>query len=278
MSLSVAHRTKVYTAKYTDKNGVLHGMRLRINPHLSSMVLAINLIPSKKSATISHNNQSKKEHIEDNSKSNELSIVEKLITEKTDMLYTKDAIIHKISPDETINTLAGKYGVTVSSIIHSNKDKVSPDGKVLPNSELLIEKLTLLSELDRDINMLETYIFDYVLRESSFAQVLNDKENNDDIRPLYNTLIYGNASGNSYNPQSIYGLSLKAYQKFHEAIKTESDNLKEQYKGILLNIVKDIEDKINYADAINTIIPFNEFRDYCINGTTKQTVTGETLH
>lgn len=270
MSLTATNRSKVYDAIYTDKNGGTHNMHLRVNPHLKNMVLAINLIRSNKSAVISHNSQDKNIKKVDNDKTNELAIIEKLIKEKTEMLYTREAIIHRVSPSESINTLAGRYGVTVNSIIELNKDKITPDGKITPNSELLIEKLSLLSELDREINILETYIFDYVLRESSFAKILNDKENYEDIKPLYNTLIYGNASGHSYNPQSIYGLSLKAYQTFHESVKTESDDLKEKYKSILMNIVKDIEDKINYADSINKVIPFDEFRNYCLNGSAKQ--------
>lgn len=262
------NRTRTFEAMYTHKDGKQDKLKVRINPRLVSLFLALTLTASTTACSFSSkktDKTSQEKNIE-SSYEYDLEAIKKIIEEHPEMLSIKESTTHVVKVGETISDIAEMYGTTVDEVKHLNKEKLNGKTTIYPDEELRVKFDVKLSEEDRNINILEAYIYDYVFRESQLAKIIEDN-NEKQGSQLYRSLLYGYPQdANTIDPNSINGQAIRAYTAFHDEEIKQTEESKTKYINILKNIVLEISEKTK--DMVS-LVSYDEFEVYCLNRSTE---------
>lgn len=271
-------RTRTFVTTPTYRSGKRDNLKIRLYPRMFlSMGLAM-VIATEGLVGYKIVNADKKDAkgadkgIESQSnmryEERDIEAIQKIIDEHgDDMLYTKERISYEIKTDDDIlSNIALKYGTTVNELKKINKGKLTPKGGTYIGSTILVDVKKPLSEEDAKINMLEAYIFDYALKESSFAHIASGEGEFKEQNKLYYYTLYGNVEDeNTLDNDSIMGIAVRANAKYNEGEK--SAEVKSKYIQILESICDTMNVEINNIGG--WLLPYNEVETYFKNGTTK---------
>ena len=266
------NRTILYEGTHTNKKGEKHGFSVRVNPRLAALFLSLTIVTSTSACTIVNVNakNAPKKNIETIDENEDINTIEDIIHNHPNMLSNKENIEHTVQYGESLSVIAEKYGTTVSRIEEQNKDILNDNGILQVGTVLKIEKNVKLSDLDQNINMLESYIFDYVIGSSHIAKMINKKDGPKNELDYYEKAIYGgDKNSQELDKQSIYGHAIRAYATFHDEEVEQTKDRKEIYLQALKGIAQEIQEKLNLSGSIQTVIPYSEYETYCKNKSTK---------
>lgn len=268
------NKTKIYDAIYTDKNGSKHNFRVRVNTRLVSLFLAFSFVAGATACSIKgHSDKDTKgTTIEIDYQDEDLAVINEIIKNHPEMLVSKEIVRHTVNYGDTLSEIAEKYGTTVSEIESMNKSTLGNNHILQTGVELKVTKVEKLSEIDSEINILESYVFDYFLGKSEVAKIARGEVECEPERTThYKTVMFGNKEASETDPSSIYGQSIRAQQAYHSG-----DVITEEKKEIYLNALKDIVElidrKINLSGNVRAVIPYEEYKTYCQNGNTEYKV------
>lgn len=258
------NRTRTFKASYTHKDGNTYSLKVRINPRLVSLFLALTLVSSTTACSFAKKDKSEdaKKALEQTSRDKDLETIKEIIETNKDMTELHERIIHEVEAEQTLSDIALMYGTTVDELMKLNKGKLGPKGGVFMGSNLTVDAKIKLSDEDAKINILEAY-FDYVLNKSTTSGISHDESVSEEQRKLYSSLLYGfKKDNNTLDPNSIEGHYKRAYMAYHsddydKPIKTKSD-----YINTLLNITVEVEETLK---DIAPIVSYTEFEMYCLN-------------
>ena len=260
----MTYDNRMRTFEILDPNTKQSKGRARVNPRLVSFGLAITFITTAAVGTIHtvSSNDTKKPDVIDTKTNEDLELINKIIKSHKDMLVDKEKINYEVEWEDSLYSLASKFNTTIDRI----KELNNRDGNTIYYKEnLIIEKVTPKNELDQSIALLETYINDYVFN-SQYARIARGEvETSMEQRSLFYYNLYGSTNAPDVDPQSIFGMNMDAYAKYHESAQNEED--KTNYINKLNGICVEIQDKINIG--INYIMPFAEYETLVKNNNTK---------
>ena len=269
------NKTRIYDATYTDKNGSKHNLRVRINTRMVSLFLAFSFVAGATACSIKgHSDKDTKgTMIEIDYQNEDLAAIDEIIKNHPEMLVSKEIVKHTVNYGDTLSEIAEKYGTTVSEIESMNKNVLGSNHILQTGVELKVTKVEKLSELDSEINILESYVFDYFLGKSEVVKIARGEVECEPERALhYKTVMFGDKDASLVDQSSIYGKSIIAQRAYHKEGVEITPERKEIYLNALKDIVELIDRKINLSGNVRAVIPYEEYKTYCQNGNTQYKV------
>lgn len=273
-------RTRTFTSNPTYKSGKRDNLRIKMYPRvIISMGLAMSLattsfigykITQKPTKTYVDNNKESVAYEEKSDYQKDVDAIAKIIEDKGEsMLITRERISYPIKTEQDVlSIIAEKYGTTVKRLMELNKGKVTSKGGTFLGSVIEVDAAVDLSEEDKQINMLDAYVFDYLLRDSTFARIaLGEEGEFEEQQSLYNFALYGKSEEeHSIDPSSINGQAIKANAIYNESGKTLEN--KEKYIEIMNNIVKAANIEINNVGGY--VLPYEDVQTAFLSGSVSE--------
>lgn len=276
------NKTRIFSAVYRDKTGKEHHLIVRLNPRLFiSLFLAFNLVVAASSCRVLNkkieNASSRNKEVND-FQDEDLKAIEEIIRNHPEMLYHIETVYHTTVNGDTLWDIAEKYNADaddinaiVKRIKEKNKDVLGPNGILPVGATLKVESSVPLDGPDKKIRMLESYISDYVLKNSKIAKIANG-DSNDPIKNSFSTLLYGDKT-DEYEHPGIKFLYENGYSKYHVydnvAGYQPTDEAKQNYIVLLEFIIDEIQNGVNNLGNPEAVIPYSKFEMYCLNRSTK---------
>ena len=270
------NKTIVYEATYKDKKNKGHKSTVRVNPRLTKEIfLSCSLVVITTACTIMgySNNAEPKSVIEIDYENKDLDIINEIIKNHPEMLVSKEIVDYTVRAGDTLSEIAEKHGTTVSDIESMNKSALSKSKTLQIGTELRVTQVLRLPEIDREINILESYIFDYFLGGSEVAKIARGEVECEEAQILhYKTIVYGTKDAGEVDVSSIYGLAISAQKAYHKDGAQITQEKKDLYLSDLRSIIELIERKINLSGNARAVVPYEEYKEYCQNGNTNYKV------
>lgn len=266
------YKTRVYDAEYTNKNGTTNTLHLKVNTRLLACTafLGFSLVATGISGVLKN---SKPEVSKSNSvidfESEDIKVIDRIINSNPNMISYKETISYTVSYGDSLSEIAEKFGTTVNRIQDLNKTILSQSRSLQPGTVLNVEKYVSLSDLDREINILKSYVFDYILGESVVSKIASGHEGTEKQSAYYKSVIYGNEADGKVDVGSIYGKAISAYSAFYDDGREITEERKVKFLKELQDIQDEIEKKINFDGNARMVIPYAEYETYCLNRSTK---------
>lgn len=267
-------RTRSYKAVYRDKKNDEHYLYIRINPRLLAGGLALFMTLSVGKATLNRfvdrdtvpNNKLEDSMIDPN-----LELIDKILKEHPNMLVTKSISDYEVKFGDTLSEIASENGSSIARIEQLNH--INAKDMLRTGAVIKVETVKPLPELDAEIVMLESYMYDYVFN-STVAEIARKEAGQfEEQQMLYRSILYGNPKSEvDLDPNGIYAQFIKAYTTYHdreEQLEGNNEEQKQNYINTLTYLTDELDERINLGGMTNILVNYNQYRIYCKNGNTK---------
>lgn len=262
-------RTRTFNGTYTSRDGKKHKLNVRVYNRLGAFGLSLVLAAYAAAYTHTVDNSNPENAnrtaiaVETNS---DIEKIESIIRDNPNILKDVTNGTYTIKYGDTLSHIALECGTTLKRICALNN--IDSKDIIYPGEEIKTEVIKDKADIDKDIASLESYFSDYLFN-SPIAELAKSGDESDYQASFYRSIIYGSPKSEvDVDPNSLYGSFVISYLKFHEKEEITLED-KQVYRDMLEGMVSEYTDQLTLGGSIDNLVPYEKYRLYLENGTTK---------